>query len=179
MKLYQKILIGLGVLIALPFIVALFVKNDFLIEREIVINKPKQEVFEYVKLIKNQEKYTVWTKADPEVKMEYTGTDGTTGFTSSWESKVDDVGVGKQQITNVVEGERVDVHITFVKPFAGESDAYTKTIAVSPTQTKVINGFSGKNPYPFNLMCLFMNADFMVGGMMQQNLDNLKKELEK
>lgn len=179
MKLYQKILIGLGLLIALPFIVALFVKNEFLIEREVLINKPKQEVFDYVKLIKNQEKYTVWTKADPNVKIEYTGTDGTIGFVSSWSSTVDDVGVGKQQITNVVEGERVDVHITFVKPFAGESDAYTKTVAVSATQTKVINGFSGKNPYPFNLMCLFMNADFMVGGMIQQNLDNLKKELEK
>jgi uncharacterized protein YndB with AHSA1/START domain len=179
MKLYKKILIGVAALIAIPFIAALFTKKDFVIEKQIVINKPKQEVFDYVKLVKNQENYTVWTKADPNVKMEYTGTDGTVGFTSAWKSDNKDVGVGKQEITKVVEGERLEIKVTFYEPFEGVNDAYTSFEEISPSQTKVVNGFKGERNYIARIICLFMNMDKMVGDPMQQNLNNLKALLEK
>ena len=44
-----------------------------------MVNKPKQQVFDYVKLIKNQEQYSVWVMKDPNIKIVYTGTDGTVG----------------------------------------------------------------------------------------------------
>jgi hypothetical protein len=40
MKLLKRILIVLLVIIAIPLIVALFLKQDYAVEREIVINKP-------------------------------------------------------------------------------------------------------------------------------------------
>ena len=67
-------------IIALFLIVALFVKKDYAVEREIIINKPKQVVFDYVKILKNQDAYSVWNMKDLAAKKTYTGTDGTVGF---------------------------------------------------------------------------------------------------
>ena len=101
MKMLMKILIASAILIAIPLIVALFVKKDYAVEREITINKPKQEVFDYVKLLKNQDNYSIWATMDPNMKKTYRGTDGTVGFVSAWESKVDSVGVGEQEIKKI------------------------------------------------------------------------------
>jgi len=52
------------------------------------------------------------------------------------------------------------------------------TEEVSPRQTKVKWGMSGKMVYPFNIMGLFMNMGEMVGKDFQTGLDNLKTVLE-
>ncbi len=87
------ILLVLAFIIALFLIVAFFTKRDFSIEKKTVINKPKQEVFDYLKLIKNQEQYSVWVMKDPNINIVYTGTDGEVGFTSSWTSNDKNVGM--------------------------------------------------------------------------------------
>jgi hypothetical protein len=59
MKIFKRILIGLAVLLAIPLSVALFIKKDYAVEREIVIDKTKAEVFNYVKYLKNQNDFSV------------------------------------------------------------------------------------------------------------------------
>ena len=49
MVVLKWVLIVLGLLIALVLIVALFVNKQYEIEREIVINKNKAEVFNYIR----------------------------------------------------------------------------------------------------------------------------------
>ena len=115
MKILKKILIVIAIIIAIPLVVALFVKKDYAVEREIVINKPKQDVWEYVKYIKNQDYYSKWNMADPNMKKSYSGTDGTVGFISSWESTDENVGVGEQEILKITEGERMDVKLRSLK----------------------------------------------------------------
>ncbi len=65
MNILIKILIGIGALITLLLIMALFVKKEYTIEREITINKTKAEVFNYVKHLKNQDNYSKWVMQDP------------------------------------------------------------------------------------------------------------------
>ena len=48
MRILKKILVVLAIIIAIPLIVALFVKKDYAVEREVIINKPKAEVFNYI-----------------------------------------------------------------------------------------------------------------------------------
>lgn len=55
-------------IIALLLIVALFVDKDFSAQRSIVINKPKAEIFAYIKLLKNQDTWSAWGKKDPAMK---------------------------------------------------------------------------------------------------------------
>lgn len=179
MKILKGILITLGILIAIPLIVALFVDGNYAVERQVEINKPKAEVFEYVKHLKNQDNFSKWATMDPDMKKTYKGTDGTVGFISAWDSKNENVGTGEQEIVKITEGERIDIKLRFKKPFEAEDDAYFTTEALSENKTKITWGFKGKFPYPMNIMCLFMDMDKEVGGDLGTGLDNLKKVMEK
>jgi uncharacterized protein YndB with AHSA1/START domain len=178
MKVVKKILIGLLGIVAILLITGLFLKKDYAVHREIVINKPKQEVFDYIKLLKNQDNFSLWAMTDPKMKKTYSGTDGTVGFVSAWDSQNKDVGKGEQEIKKITEGERIDFELRFIKPFESTEKAYMTTEAVSPTQTKVIWGFDGHMAYPMNLMLLFMDFDQMLGDQLKTGLDNLKVKLE-
>ncbi|NBA88357.1 polyketide cyclase [Emticicia sp. CRIBPO] len=178
MKVVKKILIGLLGIVAILLITGLFIKKDYAVHREIVINKPKQEVFDYIKLLKNQDNFSVWAMTDPKMKKTYTGTDGTVGFVSAWDSQNKDVGKGEQEIKKITEGERIDFELRFIKPFESTEKAYMTTEAVSPAQTKVRWGFDGHMAYPMNLMLLFMDFDQMLGDQLKTGLDNLKVKLE-
>ena len=177
MQIIITILLILGSIIVLLLLIALFIKRDFRVERIININKSKQEVFEYLKLLKNQEQYSVWVMKDPNVKLVYTGTDGTVGATSSWESDDKHVGVGEQEIIKMNEGESMEVEIRFKKPFEDTNYAISSVSAISDNETKVSNVFYGNNKFPKNLMNLMM--DKMIGKFMYQNLVNMKANLEK
>jgi hypothetical protein len=179
MKLFKKILIALAIIIAIPLIIALFSKKDYAVEREIVINKPKQEVFDYIRYLKNQDNFSKWATMDPAMKKTYRGTDGTVGFVSAWESNKDDVGTGEQEIKKITEGDRIDYELRFIKPFESTEAAYMITEMVSDNQTRVRWGFSGHMAYPMNLMMLFMNFEEMIGGDFETGLVRLKEELEK
>ena len=179
MKILKIIAIVLVALIAIPLIVALFVKKDFNIEREIVINKPKKEVFDYIRFVKNQDNYSKWNMTDPNMKKTYTGIDGTPGFVYSWESDNDNVGVGEQEIKSIKEGEIIEMELRFKVPFENTNYAYMSTTEVSPMQTKVVWGFKGTMPYPMNLMGLLFNMDKQIGSDLDTGLKNLKTVLEK
>ena len=101
MKTLKSILIVVAILIAIPLVVALFMKKSYTVEREVLIGKPRQEVFNYVKFLKNQDLYSKWAKMDPSMKQQFTGTDGDVGFVSAWDSDKKDVGKGEQTIAGI------------------------------------------------------------------------------
>lgn len=178
MKLFVKILIAVGVLIATPFVIALFVKNEYVVEREIVINKPRQEVFAYVKQLKNQDQYNCWTMADPNMKKEFTGTDGTVGFVYAWDGD-ENAGKGEQEIIYIAEDEKLETELRFIKPFEGLAYAHwiLQPGADSAKQTIVKWGMKGNYSYPMNFMNLFL--DGMLGKDLYKSLTILKSTLEK
>lgn len=176
MKILKKIIIAILIIIAIPFVIALFVKKEYIVEREIVINKPEHEVFDYIKHLKNQDNYSVWCKTDPNMKKDFTGTDGTQGFIYAWDGN-SDVGKGEMEILNVVEDERVDIGLRFIEPWEGTGETYLATEPVDTESTKVKWHMEGKSSYPMNFMNLFM--DGMLGKTLDESLNNLKDILEK
>lgn len=178
MKLVIYIISGLLGLVVLLLIVALFVKKDYAISREITIKKPKAEVFNFLKFLKNQDKFSKWATMDPNMKQEFRGTDGQPGFVSAWDSDKKDVGKGEQEIKKITDGEQIDYEIRFIKPFAGIAQASLITQQLSLEETKVTWAFQSKMKYPMNLMLLFMNMDKMVGNDLSTGLSNLKKIME-
>lgn len=179
MNLLKKFIFFLLGIVALALIVALFMPKNYAVEREITINQPKDSVFKYVKYLKNQGNFSVWAKMDPNMKKTFKGTDGTVGAVSGWESKVEDVGVGEQEIKKIIEGERIDFELRFKVPFEATEKAYMVTEGISPSQTKVKWGFEGKMAYPMNLMLVFMDMEKMIGKDLRDGLTNLKVVLEK
>lgn len=179
MKILKIILVVVIILIAIPLITALFVKKDYAVEREIVINRPKDVVFDYIKLLKNQDYFSKWAMMDPKMKKTYTGTDGTVGFISAWDSDQKDVGKGEQEIKQITPGARIDFELRFIEPFESKDQAHMITEAVSDSVTRVKWGFDGHMNYPMNIMLLCMDFDEMLGGDLQTGLQNLKTNLEK
>jgi len=177
MSIINTILLVLACILLVLLIVAALVKKDFRLEKQVIINKPKQQVYNYMKMIRNQEQYSVWVMKDPNIKLVYTGTDGTVGFKSAWESNDKNVGIGEQEIIKLNEGESMDVEIRFQKPFVATNYAHNELTAISDAQTKLVQAFTGSSKYPMNIMNLFM--DSLVGKAMQQNLENLKNNIEK
>ena len=179
MKIIKKIALLLLVLIGLFLLAALFMKKDYAVEREVVINQPRDSVFNYIKHVKNQDHFSVWNQKDPAMKKTFSGTDGQVGFVYGWDSAKDDVGAGEQEIKKITNGERIDFELRFTRPFEDTGYAYFTTETVSPTQTKVKWGFNGKMPFPMNAMMPIMGMEDMLGGDLQKGLNDLKAELEK
>lgn len=179
-RLVKRILIGvfvaLSLVITVPLIAALFFPTKIVVEREITINRPKEEVFHFIKQIKNQKLYNKWMMMDPKIKQAFRGQDGTVGFIASWDSENENVGKGEQEIKKIVEGERLDIELRFEHPFRGTSPIYTLTERISPSQTRVESGFQGEMSYPMNLICSFIAEK--LGQDMQDNLIKLKGVLE-
>lgn len=178
MKTMKYILLTVVLLVLAVLLVAAFVPSEFGVERDVSINKSKVEVFEYVKLLKNQDNFSVWTKIDPNTKKTFSGVDGTIGFISSWSSQHPDVGSGEQEITGMDNGKRIDYELRFLEPFESTSSAYMIFDSIDSSNTTILWGFEGEMPYPMNLMLLFVDMEGELGGNLQDGLDNLKGILE-
>lgn len=178
MKILKIVLLSLAGLIVLLLIVALFSAKEYTIEREVTINKPKQVVFDYVKVAKNQNHYNKWWMADPNVKIDFRGTDATVGFVSAWESHDDHVGKGEQEIVKIIDGQEVDHALRFIKPFEGNADSRMITEAISDSQTKVKWSFHSGMKYPMNVMLVIFPVEKMLGDDLQTSLTRLKASLE-
>jgi uncharacterized protein YndB with AHSA1/START domain len=178
MKILKKILFVLLGIIGLVLLIALVAPKDFKIVREVQIAKPKQEVFDYIKYLKNQEEYSKWQTMDPGMKKTFEGVDGSPGFIAAWDSENPDVGIGEQEILKVTDGERIDMELRFKEPMEDTQLAYMTTEAISPNDTRVVWGFDMHMAYPMNVMALVMDFDKMIGDDLQTGLDNLKLKLE-
>jgi hypothetical protein len=178
MKILKSILKIVLLLVVAILVTALFVKKDMAAERTVVINKPKQDVYDYVKYLKNQDKFSKWAAMDTAARRTYTGTDGAVGFVSAWDSDNSDVGKGEQEIKKM-EGDKIDYELRFLKPFKSTSNASMQTTAVTDSTTKVSWSFNGKMNYPLNIMNLFFDSEKMVGDDFATGLQNLKTILEK
>jgi hypothetical protein len=178
MKMVIRIFLGVVIIVAIPLVLAIFTKKNYHVEKMITINRPRSMVFDYVRLLKNQDNYSVWATIDPGMKKYFRGTDGNPGFISGWESTNKKVGKGEQEIKRVTAPEKIDYEIRFLEPFAGIAQASMITDSVSGNETEVSWQFDSRMNYPMNIMLLFMNMDKMVGNDLEKGLTNLKQVLE-
>ena len=171
MALALLLVIGIGALVFLA-------PTKFKVERDVIINKPKAEVFAYLKNLKNQNNWGPWVERDPNIKLSYTGNDGEVGFISKWESEHEQVGHGEQEIKKIAEGERIDYELRFLKPWESTTDSYIITKEEGSDKTKVSWGFTGVMPRPMNLMLLFMPFEEEIKKDFDKGLEKLKKLVE-
>jgi len=164
-------------LIVLFIVLALVAPKKYEVNRNIEISCPTEEVFQYLKFLKNQDNWSPWKKKDPNMKQEFIGEDGTIGFISRWEGNKE-VGVGEQEIKAIFENQRIDSELRFFKPWKSVCDAYFIVNKKEDYKTEVIWGFSGVNKIPNNIFMLFFNMDKAVGKDFEEGLINLKEVLE-
>lgn len=175
MNIIITILLVVAGIIALLLIIALFIKNEHYVKREIIINAPRQKVFDYIRQLKNQDKFNKHAMAGPDRQREYKGTDGTVGFIYAWSGNKS-AGVGEKEIISIDDGKRMEAEIRFVKPMAATSRIIMETESLSDNQTKVSWSNSGTLNYPLNIMVPMMEK--MLPKDMDSSLSTLKNILE-
>lgn len=166
---------GITVLIVLLMFIA---PKTYHVSRSIIISKPRIEVFKYLKSLKKMDEWSPWATRDPNMKKRFTGIDGEIGAISYWNGNKD-VGEGEQEIMKIIDGERIESELRFLKPWKSTSDCYLQVEDEQHGHTKVIWGFMGSNRFPMNIMMLFMSMDKMVGKDFEEGLNNMKDVLEK
>ncbi|RKR13446.1 polyketide cyclase/dehydrase/lipid transport protein [Maribacter vaceletii] len=167
----------LGGIILLLLILGIVAPKTYNVFRTIKINKPKTQVFEHLKYLKKQQEWSPWAKKDPNMEKKFTGTDGEVGAISYWNGNKE-VGEGEQEITKIIEGERIEGELRFLKPWKSTSDCYFDVKEVDKETTEVTWGFSGYNKFLVSIMMLFMNMDKAVGKDFEEGLAALKEQLE-
>jgi hypothetical protein len=175
------VLIILGVIIGLVgllLILALFTKKDFAVQRAIVIHRPTELVYDYLRHLKNHEEFNKWANRDPHMTKNFKGTDGTVGFIYGWNGNKK-AGEGEKEIKALVPGKKVDIEMRFKRPFTAVSQTFYTMEPTAPEGTKVTCGISSTLNYPMNLFLVFMDTDKHMGKDMEESLEMLKGNLEK
>ncbi|MES2375728.1 MAG: SRPBCC family protein [Bacteroidota bacterium] len=176
MNILITIVLVIAGIIALLLIIGLLLKRDHYVKREIIIDAPRQKVFDYIKLLKNQDTFNKHAMADGDREKEFKGTDGTVGYVYSWSGNKD-AGEGEKEIMNLVEGKSVEMEIRFVKPMVATARIIMETESLTENQTKVTWSNAGTLKYPVNLFIPMMQKH--VAKDMDSSLLTLKSILEK
>jgi hypothetical protein len=147
------------------------------IEKSIEINKSSKLVFDYLRITKNQDNFSVWNMADPNMKKTHQGIDGTIGFKYSWDSTVKNVGAGEQEITGIEEGKSIDYSIRFFRPMQNTGKSKFQITSVGVENTSVTWIFDSPSKFPMSLFSPIFKK--MLGKDIEKGLVNLKSILEK
>jgi hypothetical protein len=176
MNTLTTILLVVAGIIGLVLLIALLMKKEHYVKREIIINASRQKVFDYIKLLKNQDTFNKHAMAGPDRNREFKGTDGTVGYIYAWKGDKN-AGEGEKEIKNIVEGKKIETEIRFVKPMRAIASIIMETESLSDNQTKVSWSNAGILNYPMNILIPMMEKH--VEKDMDTSLSTLKNILEK
>lgn len=177
-KIIIAVILIVVLLVATIAVVSFASPTDFRVEREKTIKRPRTEIYNYVKILKNQNDWGPWFKKEPTMQQEFVGTDGTAGFISRWNSKSEEIGEGEQEIKTLIENERMDTEVRFKRPFESIANGSIALEPVDDASTKVKWSLSGSMPRPLNIMMLMVDMDEMMGKDIGEGLGSLKMIME-
>ncbi|HLI93930.1 MAG TPA: SRPBCC family protein [Puia sp.] len=160
-------------IIALILIIAAIAGTAINYEQSILINAPLSRVWDNIKTLHAINQWNPWMDLDPNMKIQYGGTDGTPGAGFSWDSTVKNAGAGSQTILKVSDQSQLHTRIDFLRPF--KNTAYADfNVAPDTGNTRVSWSLKGKMPYPMNIMKLTGAMQKNIGKDFTKGLNKLK-----
>ena len=174
-----KIVVVVVAIVSLALVVAMFTKKKYTLTREVTIRQSPQQVYEYMKLLKNQKSYSKWLSLDPDTKIGIKGgEDGTPGAVLTFESKSSKAGTGEWEITGLSEGKKVDFELRFLAPYQFTANGHFAVQPVGADLTKLVWVYNSGMDWPKNFVLLFMDMDKIIGGDIAESLGKVKQNLE-
>jgi len=154
-----------------------WVKKDYDISRTVVINQSREDVFTFVRQLKNQPLWNPWFQRDPNAIMKYKGNDGKVGASFYWKGS-SKVGKGIQHITKAKQGRVYETKILFVKPVKVSALTYIAVKEIEANKTKMVWGTKGYLPFPLTIISIFYSPEKALGENFELGLKDLKKLME-
>ena len=173
--LYILVLIALVLLVL--FIIAARRPDEFVVRRSADIRAPADRIFALINDFRQWPKWSPWEKLDPNLNRTLSGVEAGRGSVYEWQGDKK-VGAGRMEITDSVPHARIDIKLTFLKPFKAENRTLF-TITPVDGASHVLWEMTGSNNFMFKLMGLIMNMDKMVGGDFEKGLAAMKAEAER
>jgi uncharacterized protein YndB with AHSA1/START domain len=170
------ILIAIAIVIALVFILSQFMKNEHYVKSEVVIHVSANRVYEFLRFLKNQEKFNKWAKADMDRHSTTKGVDGDVGFVYAWNGDRS-VGEGEKEILNLVENKKIETEIRFVRPMKTKAKVTFEMETLTNDQTKLAFINAGNIKAPWNVLLPLFQKNFAKD--MNESMQTLKGILEK
>lgn len=165
----------IGVITFVAFLHA-WSKKEYDLSRTVVINKPKAEVYAFIRQLKKQPIWMPWFVNDPNMSIKFKGDDGKIGAASYWKhTKVE----GIQKIVKVREGKLLETQLLFLRPYKTLALNYMAVKEIEPERTKMVWGVKGVHKFPASVFMLFYGIDRAIGKEFEIGLQNLKNHLEK
>lgn len=172
LKIFAIIIISL---VALFFIVGLFLPKTYYVSRSAVIYAPDSVLYNNVSNFNDFVKWNPWSEMEPDAKVVIEGTPSQAGHYYTWAGE--ETGKGRMNITEAVPNSSVDMALTFMEPW--ESKADTKfTFEPAQNGTKVTWAMSGNANSTFERW-FYLNMDNMIGKDFDKGLKNLAEYSEK
>ena len=176
MKVLQKILIGLVIVVVLIVAIGYMLPANFTVQRTVVIHAKPAAIYPYVSNLK--EGWTQWNpfaEQDTTIVLSYSGPDQGVGAGSSWTSKK--MGEGTQTITQADSNTGVESDLAFDHGQYKMHGVIVFTPVDGGTRVMWSNeGDWGKHHLMFRYMGLMMNK--MMGKVLDKGLQNLKTKVE-
>lgn len=173
--LYVLVLIALVLL--LLFIIAARRPDEFVVRRSADIRSPAETIFALINDFRQWPKWSPWEKLDPNLKRTLSGAEAGRGAVYEWEGDRK-VGAGRMEITDSAPYARIDIKLTFLRPFRADNRTLF-TITPVDGASHVLWEMTGSSNLMFKLMGLVMNMDKMVGNDFEKGLAAMKAEAER
>jgi effector-binding domain-containing protein len=163
-------------LVALVAVLGIMAPKEYRVERSMTVAASRDVVFENIKYWNKWQAWLPWAKDDSTMNITYSGVDGVVGSGYRWTGET--AGSGEMTATALKPNEEIGYHLKFITPYESQADGYVR-IADAEGGTKVTWAMFGKDPFPWNIMMLFMNMDKMIGKDFERGLTMLKQISEK
>ena len=162
---------GIVLLIAALLVAPAFLPKSAHVERSVVINAPRQEVFAYAADLNNFRRWDPGLRVDPKSQVEVRGSG--VGAEYAWRSEKN--GRGKVTITAIEPPDAIRGRMQFFEPFEDTAQIGWTFQSEGPG-TKVTTTFDQEYSYSLRPVGLFM--DRVLGPQYEQSLAGLKADLE-
>ncbi|MCB0379451.1 MAG: SRPBCC family protein [Bdellovibrionales bacterium] len=151
--------------------------SEYEVTHSVIINKGQSEVFPLVADLQAWESWSPWYEKDPAMKREFSENTRGVGASMTWDSE--EVGKGKQTITDVVDDEAIKMELVFTAPMEGKAYSFFKIKSTEDGQTQVSWRMEGKNDsFVKKLFYGLMDVKGMIKQDFEKGLSNLKARLE-
>jgi hypothetical protein len=143
----------------------------FRIARSVVIPASRETVFSQVNDLGRMQTWSPWKKLDANATYTFSGPSDEVGGSMTWSGNKH-IGAGRQTIMESRAPELVRSKVEFFRPFKGESEA-EMWLERQGDQTRATWSLAGNNNFLSKLFCVFVNQDKMLGGCLEEGLEQL------
>lgn len=174
---FKKIFLALAIIFVVLAVVIAMQPKDFTISRSIVVNAPAEAAFSVVNDLHRWDDWSPWSKRDPQMSKEFSGSPAGVGATYAWKGNKE-VGEGHQTITLSKPNELVEIALHFDKPFQGDN-VVDFSFAPEGQGTKVTWTMHGPSNFISKFFVMTGMMDKMMGKDFDEGLAGLKALAEK